>query len=150
MNNPKTIADKIIAAILSTDPSKPVTYDMIIDRYSTRVDSRGVLDNAIVLVHKSKKITVKDVKGVLTYSSRIEELVLTPDYATYCKDNYPYPLKCKHCVGKLCALCFPFYNPEQDTIPKIKERLYMTRDEYKAASQGKTFIARKKAYEHIK
>lgn len=145
---PQILATSIIKAIIGTDPSKTVTYDMIIDRYSSRVESRGILDNALVIVHKSKLITAKDIKGVLTYSARIEKITSPQPHLEWTKNNYPYPLKCKHCMGKLCADCFPFYDPNHDTIPKIKEALYITRDEYKAASQGKTFIPKKKAYQH--
>lgn len=121
---------------------------MIVDRYSSRVESRGILDNALVIVHKSKLITVKDVKGVLTYSVRVEKPPTPQPHLEWTRNNYPYPLKCEHCVGKLCAECFPFYTPEEDTILSIKEKLYMTRDKYKALSQGKTFIPKKKPYQY--
>lgn len=132
--NPKDLSNKIIAAILSTDPSKQVTYDMLIDRYSSRVESRGILDNAIVLVHKSKLITVRELKGVLIYSAKIKKQYITPDHVTWCKNNYPYP--------KDFVMPFPewdvsyiFLNPDE-----LKE--------YKEAAKGGRVYKRKR-YQHV-
>ncbi len=146
--NPKELSEKIIAGVLR---NPGVTYSKL-EQHATKLGiPMGVFLNSMQLVHKSKKVQSKILKGVMVYVVREEPKAAVDILAEWRKNNnYPYPLKCKHCTGKLCALCFPFYNPEQDTPNKIREQLFMTRDEYKAASAGKTFIPKKKSYEYAK
>lgn len=145
---PKDLSIKIIAGIIK---SPGVTYSRL-EEHATKLGiPLGVFQNAMQLVHKDRTIQAKLLKGVLVYVVREAPKPAVYILAEWRSLNpYPYPLKCKHCTGKLCAACFPFYDPNRDTIPKIKERLYMTRDEYKAASAGKTFIPKKKSYEHAR
>lgn len=144
---PKDLSIKIIAGIIK---SPGVTYSRL-EEHATKLGiTPGVFLNAMQLVHKSKAIQSKILKGTLVYVVREEPKTAVDILAEWNKDNpYPHPILCQRCQGALCAVCFPFYNPDHDTIPKIKEALYMTRDEYKAASQGKTFIPKKKAYQHV-
>ena len=144
--NPKQLSERIIAGVLK---SPGVTYSRLEAHALSLGIPLGIFENSMQLVHKSRKVQSKILKGVLVYVVREAPKTPVDILADWWKQNpYPYPLKCKHCVGKLCALCFPFYNPESDTIPKIKERLIMTRDEYKAKSEGRTFIPKKKSYEY--
>lgn len=142
---PKELSEKIIAGVLK---SPGVTYSRLEEHAIKLGIPTGVFLNAMQLVHKSKSVQSKILKGVLVYVEREAPKPKVDILAEWRKANpYPYPVLCQHCQGTLCASCFPFYDPSHDTIPKIKEALYMTRDEYKAKSQGKTFIV-KKSYEY--
>jgi hypothetical protein len=145
---PKELSIKIVAGILK----KPgVTYSKLEDHATKLGIPIGIFQNAMQLVHKNKSVQSKLKVGVLIYIEREAPKPKVDILAEWRKDNpYPYPVLCKACNGKLCKECFPFYDPEKDTIEKIKERLIMTRNEYKALSQGRTFIPRKKKYEYTK
>lgn len=145
--NPTELSTKIIAGILR---SPGVTYSRLETHALSLGIPIGVFENAMQLVHKNKKVQSKILKGVLVYVEREAPKVAVDILAEWNKSNpYPYPILCPECQGTLCASCFPFYNPAHDTIEKIRESLYMTRDEYKTLSQGKTFIP-KKNYEYQK
>lgn len=144
---PKELSKKIIAGILK---SPNVTYSRLEEHAIKLGIQIGVFENAMQLVHKDKTVQAKLIKGVLVYVVREAPKPPVDLLAEWRKVSpYPYPTPCQHCQGTLCASCFPFYDPAHDTIEKIKEALYMTREEYKAKSQGKTFI-RKKKYEYAK
>jgi len=144
--SPKELNEKIIAGILR---SPGVTYSKL-EEHATKLGiPMGVFLNAMQLVHKSKAVQSKILKGVMVYVVREEPKAAVDILAEWSKTNpYPYPVICPQCQGTLCAACFPFYDPNHDTIEKIREALYMTRDEYKAVSEGKTFIPKKKRYEY--
>lgn len=144
---PKELSEKIVAGIIK----KPgVTYQRL-EAHAVKLGiPLGVFQNAMVLVHKNREVRSKLKGGVLIYVERAVSKPAVDILLEWRKENpYPYPVLCKSCNGKLCIDCFPFYDAEKDTIPKIRKRLYMTRDEYKAQSEGKTFIPKKK-YEYKK
>lgn len=114
-----------------------VTYDELLARAMEKNIDQGIFENAVQRLHKSRTVLVKNIKGELTYSIKPVEVKKTGFEIVdeWRKANpYPYPVLCQQCQGKLCAACFPFYDSERDTIEKIRESLYMTRDEYKAKS----------------
>ncbi len=146
--SPKELSEKIIAGILR---SPGVTYQRLEDHALSLGIPLGIFQNSMQIVHKTKSIQSKLKAGVLIYIEREAPKPKVDILAEWRKNSpYPYPVKCQSCAGKLCAECFPFYDPEKDTIEKIKERLIMTRNEYKALSQGRTFIPRKKKYEYTR
>lgn len=144
---PKELATKITAGILK----KPgVTYQRLEEHALSLGVPLGIFQNAMQLVHKEKKVQSKLKAGVLIYVERAVAKPAIDILLEWRKENpYPYPKLCTACQGKLCAECYPFYDPEKDTIDKIRERLMMTREEYKAASEGRKFIPKKK-YEYKK
>lgn len=145
--SPKELSEKIIAGILK----KPgVTYQRLEDHAVSLGIPLNIFLSAMQLVHKNKTVQSKLKGGVLIYVER-ETLKPKVDILAEWRKTNPYPhIKCETCAGKLCAECFPFYNPRTDTIEKIRERLMMTREEYKAAVNGQTFIPKKKAYQYAK
>jgi hypothetical protein len=145
--SPKELAAKIVAGILK----KPgVTYQRLEDHATSLGILLGIFQNAMQLVHKNKTVQSKLKGGVLIYVERAAAKPKVDILAEWKKENpYPYPVLCTTCKGTLCVECYPFYNPSTDTIEKIRASLMMTREEYKAASQGKTFIPKKK-YEYQK
>lgn len=146
--NPKELSTKIIAGIIK----KPgVTYQRLEQHAQSLGIPLGIFENAMNLVHKNRKIQSKLKGGILIYIERESAKPKVDILLEWRKENpYPYSKKCDYCNGKLCANCFPFYDPKKDTIENIKESLYMTREEYKAKSAGKTFIPKKKNYEYTK
>jgi hypothetical protein len=146
--NPKTLSEKIITGVLR---SPGVTYSRL-EEHSTKLGIPiGVFENAMNLVHKNKTIQSKVKGGVLIYVVREAPKPKVNPLAEWRKNsNYPYPVLCQECQGQLCKACFPFYDAENDTIDKIRKRLTMTREEYKALASGRTFIPRKKKYEYKK
>ncbi len=146
--NLKQLSDKIVAGIIRTPG---VTYSKL-EAHALKLGiPLGIFENAMQIVHKNKTIQSKLKAGVLIYVVREEKKTAVDILADWWKSNpYPYPMKCQSCNGTLCADCFPFYDPDHDTIPKIRESLIMTREEYKAKSQGKSFIPKKKKYEYAR
>jgi hypothetical protein len=146
--NPKTLSEKIITGVLR---SPGVTYSRL-EEHSTKLGIPiGVFENAMNLVHKNKTIQSKVKGGVLIYVVREAPKPKVNPLAEWRKNsNYPYPVLCQECQGQLCKACFPFYDAENDTLDKIRKRLTMTREEYKALASGRTFIPRKKKYEYKK
>ncbi len=144
--NPTELSKKIITGILR---SPGVTYSRL-EEHSTKLGIPiGVFENAMNLVHKNKTIQSKVKGGVLIYVVREAPKPKVNPLAEWRKNsNYPYPVLCQECQGQLCKACFPFYDAENDTIDKIRKRLTMTREEYKALASGRTFIPRKKKYEY--
>ena len=144
--SPKELSTKIIAGILK----KPeVTYSRLEAHAITLGIPIGIFENAMQLVHKSKLVQSKVKGGVLIYVVREAPKPKANPLAEWRKNsNYPYPVLCQECQGQLCKACFPFYDAENDTIDKIRKRLIMTREEYKALASGRTFIPRKKKYEY--
>lgn len=145
---PKELSDKIVKGIIK---NPGVTYAKLETHAIQLGIPLNIFLSAMQLVHKSKVVQSKLLKGVLVYVVREEPKAAVDILADWRKANpYPYPVLCQQCQGKLCAACYPFYDPAHDTIEKIRESLYMTREEYKAKSQGKTFIPKKKSYEYAK
>ena len=120
---PKELATKITLGILK----KPgVTYKRLEEHALSLGIPLGIFQNAMQLVHKDKTVQSKLKGGVLIYVERATAKPAVDILAEWRKTNpYPYPVLCKTCNGELCADCYPFYDPEKDTIPKIRERLYM-------------------------
>ncbi len=146
--NPKTLSEKIITGVLR---SPGVTYSKLEEHAISLGIPIGVFENSMQLVHKSKKVQSKILKGVLIYVVREAPKPKVNPLVEWRKNsNYPYPVLCQECQGQLCKACFPFYDAENDTIDKIRKRLIMTREEYKALASGRTFIPRKKKYEYKK
>lgn len=145
---PKELSTKIIAGIFK---SPGVTYSRLEEHANKLGIPLNIFLSAMQLVHKSKAVQSKLLKGVLVYVVREEPKAATDILADWRKANpYPYPVLCQECQGKLCAGCYPFYDPVKDTLERIRGFLIMTREEYKAKSQGKTFIPKKKSYEYTK
>lgn len=65
MIEPTKLATKIAAKIAK---EQPVTYTELEARAVEKGIDLGVFQNAIVIIHRSKVIEVKDVKGELTYT----------------------------------------------------------------------------------
>lgn len=145
---PKELADKIVAGVLK---SPGVTYSRL-EQHAIKLGIPiGVFENSMQLVHKNKSVQSKILKGVLVYVEREAPKPKVDILLEWRKQNpYPYPKLCTACKGNLCAECYPFYNPDTDTIEKIRASLMMTREEYKAVSEGRTFIPKRKKYEYAR
>ena len=144
--SPKELSERIIVGILK---KSPVSYSTLEAHAITLGIPLGIFENAMNLVHKNKTIQSKVKGGVLIYVVREAPKPKVNPLVEWRKNsNYPYPVLCQECQGQLCKACFPFYDAENDTIDKIRKRLTMTREEYKALASGRTFIPRKKKYEY--
>lgn len=145
---PKELSDKIIIGILR---SPGVTYQRLEEHAISLGIPLGIFQNAMQLVHKNKSVQSKLKAGVLIYIERETAKPKIDILLEWRKNNpYPYPKLCTACKGTLCAECYPFYNPSTDTIEKIRDSLMMTREEYKAVSEGRTFIPKRKKYEYTR
>lgn len=132
--DPPSLAKKIANKILVTTGDVP--YQKIKDWAIKENISLGILDNALAILHRNKAIQNRVIKDQVVYRTaqtptpRIDQVALLR--LEWQNNNpYPYPTLCANCNGQLCADCFPFYNPERDTIEQIKQRLIMTKVEYK-------------------
>lgn len=98
----------------------PVDLDTIILIASSKGFTELEVLTAMETIHKDKRFTQSSTSvGKITYRLTVEKVKSTVNLNL---PPYPYPLRCEHCQGNLCAECFPFYDPERDTIEKIKER----------------------------
>lgn len=143
---PKELSDRIVKGIIK---NPGVTYSKLETHAINLNVPLGIFENSMQLVHKSKLVQSKVKGGVLIYVVREAPKPKVNPLVEWRKNsNYPYPVLCQECQGQLCKACFPFYDAENDTIDKIRKRLTMTREEYKALASGRTFIPRKKKYEY--
>jgi hypothetical protein len=140
--NPLLLAEKLILKIAEAGE---LSLDSIDARAVELKINLNILDQALALLHKNKQVLATTKRGTVYYSLKKVELPKAPGtHLTWIFNHYPYSPICILCKGKLCAACFPLYDPEEDTIEKIKARLIMTRDEYKALASGRTYIPKKK------
>lgn len=141
------LAEKLV---LHIDAEKQTTFDKLEARALKHGIAMNVFDRAIEKLHKLPNIKRTVKLGTVHYELQAVKAkpgpILSGDWV---RANYPWPQVCTSCSGNLCSACFPFHDPEKDTVSKIRERLVMTRDEYKALSEGRTYIP-KKRYEHTR
>ena len=113
----KDIVDAIVNYIKQ---NSPVTLEQLQDRaLSKSWYTAERFFSLLQEVHKDKRVkqTTKGdtiVYKLATARTAKPALVLPP---------YPYLEPCSFCSGTLCEHCFPFYDPECDTIKKIRERM---------------------------
>lgn len=132
---PKQLADKIITGILR---SPNVTYSRLEAHALSLGIPIGVFENSMQLVHKSKKVQSKILKGILVYVEREAPKPKVDVLLEWRKAN-PYPKMdntndCHHEIFNGIDLSFLFLTPDE-------------LDEYK--NNGRQ-VFKKKSYEYVK
>lgn len=96
--------------------------EVTISQLEARAKERGLLlfelYQALELIHRDKRVARTVKSGEIVYSLAKAKPVYVPSSLP----PYPWPPECLNCHGKLCEQCFPFYDPETDTIEAIKEQ----------------------------
>jgi hypothetical protein len=87
-NDPVQLSKKITQYIFSA--GIPVSYELIEERAKGHNVPQGILDNAMAILHRNKKIDKKVVNDSIVYSVKEvkEKTMATP--SQWLRDNYPW------------------------------------------------------------
>lgn len=135
MENPVTLAAKIITRILADDGS---TYDKLEARAVAKGISMNTFQAAMVIVHRSKLIEQSVKFGVIQYKVAKKKHVVEPgSHLIWARNNYPpYDPWCVDADGNMIM---PF--PEYDM-----SYLFLTPEEmdrYRAEAAGRSYIPKR-------
>lgn len=116
-----------------------VSYEAIEERAATHGIPSGILDNAMVLVHRNKGVSAVKAGGTIMYAVAAPKKAVTPvSHTTWLTENYPWPGK-----AQVPDFVMPFPEIDMSWIVLKGEEL----DKYKAEARGRVYISKKK-YEH--
>lgn len=137
-HDPIVLATKIAEYIKKSQQSH--SLEAIQERALSHDIPPRITDQAIQRLRRRKDISAVAAGGTVMFAYKKPKVAKVLSHLVWIRENYPQPSP--HCFDANGNFIIPWFDPEKDT----RESLMMTREQFKAAQRGSTFIPKKKYF----